>query len=131
MNTVNFESDNNAPSEKPSISKGPKRLPEASPKTYFYTFLALILLLAASFLVAQINLGPLNTSAGFLIAVVKAILVGLYFMHLRYSNGLIRLAAAVGIFWLGIMIVLTLSDYESRNWLQLPSPWPQGFQTDP
>ena len=100
----------------------------STPKVYFYTFLALILLLVVTFLLAQVDLGPMNTPVGFLIATLKAVLVGLYFMHLRSSNGLTRLVAGAGIFWFGIMIVLTLTDYRSRNWLLLPSPWPQKLQ---
>ncbi|MEO5968478.1 MAG: hypothetical protein ABIQ95_01010, partial [Bdellovibrionia bacterium] len=70
MNTPKFETNHNTPN---------KELPEPSPKTYLYTFLVLILLLAASFLLARVDLGPLNTSVGLLIAALKAVLVGLYF----------------------------------------------------
>jgi len=74
--------------------------------------------------VAHISLGPLSTAIGLLIATTKAILVVLYFMHIRHSNGINRIAAAMGVFWLGILISLTLTDYLSRNWLSLPGFWP-------
>jgi cytochrome c oxidase subunit 4 len=43
----------------------------------------------------------------------------LYFMHLRYSSHLTILFASAGVFWLGIMLALTLSDYVSRGWVSL------------
>jgi hypothetical protein len=38
-------------------------------------------------------------------------------MHLRYSNGLIWLLCGAGIFWLMLLLTITLSDYLTRNWL--------------
>jgi cytochrome c oxidase subunit 4 len=68
--------------------------------------------------VAFIDLGGIgNVAVALTIAVIKAALVALYFMHLRYSSRLTMVFAAAGIFWLGIMIALTLSDYLSRDWV--------------
>ena len=50
-----------------------------------------------------------------LIAVVKATLVVLYFMHVRFTNRVTQLAAASGFVWLLIMFGLTLSDYFTRG----------------
>jgi cytochrome c oxidase subunit IV len=50
------------------------------------------------------------------IAFAKASLVALIFMHLRYSRRLMRVVAAAGLFWLGILIALTMSDYLTRGW---------------
>lgn len=91
---------------------------------YNLVFLMLMILLALTFGLAHIDLGRFNLPTGLLIAAIKAILVALYFMHLKHSSGVHRIASAVGVFWLGILISLSLSDYLSRNWLLLPSLWP-------
>jgi cytochrome c oxidase subunit 4 len=50
------------------------------------------------------------------IAVIKATLVAWFFMHLRDSTRLTWVFAVSGIFWLGILFVLTLTDYLTRSW---------------
>jgi cytochrome c oxidase subunit 4 len=55
-----------------------------------------------------------NTVVALTIAVIKATLVVLYFMHVRYSTRLIWVIVVAGFFWLGIMFVFTLSDYLTR-----------------
>ena len=60
--------------------------------------------------------GPLNAVVALTIAVVKATLVVLYFMHVRYSSRLVWLIVTAGLFWLAIMFALTLSDYSTRDW---------------
>lgn len=88
-----------------------------STKVYFTVFVALILLTLTTAGVAFVNLGGTwNVVLALAIAVAKAALVMLYFMHLRYSSYLTTLFAGAGIFWLGILIVLTLTDYVSRGW---------------
>jgi cytochrome c oxidase subunit 4 len=57
-----------------------------------------------------------NTVVALTIAVIKATLVVLYFMHVRYSTRLIWVVVVAGFFWLGILFVLTMSDYLSRDW---------------
>jgi cytochrome c oxidase subunit 4 len=96
----------------------------ASSKHYFIVYLLLMLLLGATFVLAHVNLGALGVPVALFIASLKALLVVLYFMELKHSSGLIRAAAVMGIFWLGILITLTMSDYISRNWLPLPGIWP-------
>ena len=87
-------------------------------KGYLAVFVALLALTALTTGVAFIDLGGIgNVAVALTIAVIKAVLVALYFMHLRYSSRLTRVFAAAGIFWLGIMIALTLSDYLSRDWV--------------
>ena len=51
------------------------------------------------------------------IAVVKAVLVLLFFMHLLHSTRLTWVVIGASLFWLGILMVLTLSDYLTRRWL--------------
>ncbi len=83
---------------------------------YFLNGLALLILLAITIAAAYVNLGPLNTPVAMLISVAKGALVILFFMHLRYSKPVIWIFAGAGFFWLGIMLVLALSDYMSRGW---------------
>jgi len=89
-----------------------------STRVYFAVFFALLALTAVTTAVSFVDLGgPFNIVAAITIAVVKTLLVALFFMHLRYSSYLTVLFAGAGLFWLGIMIVLTISDYLSRGWV--------------
>ena len=76
----------------------------------------LIALLAATIALARIHLGPWNFVAAAFIATVKAVMIVLYFMHVKYSQRLIWLVAGAGFFWFGILVSLTLSDYLTRSW---------------
>jgi len=61
--------------------------------------------------------GQLNVIIALTIAVVKATLVVLYFMHVRYSSRLIWVVFTSALFWLAILFALTFSDYWTRSWL--------------
>jgi cytochrome c oxidase subunit 4 len=56
-----------------------------------------------------------NTIIAITIAIVKALLIVLFFMHVRYSSKLTWAFAAAGFVWLGIMVSLTMTDYLTRN----------------
>ena len=87
-----------------------------SVRGYFAVFIALLALTALTTGVAFIDLGGVgNIAVALAIAVIKAALVALYFMHLRYSSPLTVIFAGSGIFWLGILVALTLSDYITRG----------------
>ena len=84
------------------------------PSTYaiiISTLLALTLLTVAA---AYVNLGRLNIVVALAIAVLKATLVVLFFMHAKYSPKRTQLVIIAGIFWLAILLFMTLSDYASR-----------------
>ena len=87
------------------------------PRVYIAVFLVLILMTATTTAVSFVDLGPWNTVVALAIAVFKATLVVLFFMHIKYSRRLMQLVIGGGIFWLAILIVLTLSDFMSRGWL--------------
>jgi len=93
-----------------------------SKKMYFTIFGALMVLTALTVFAANIDLGSekLNTIVALAIAVTKAMLVILFFMHVRYSSRLTWVVVAGGFLWLFIMVSLTLSDYLSRRMLTLP-----------
>ncbi len=89
-----------------------------SKKIYFVIFGALMVGTLLTVVAARIDLGSQwNTVVALTIAVTKATLVVLYFMHVRYSSRLTWVVVAAGFFWLGIMFVFTLSDYLTRTWL--------------
>ena len=66
--------------------------------------------------VAYIDLGAVNTVAALAIACFKALIVVLYFMHVKYSTRLIKLTVIAGLYWMGILFALTLGDYLTRAW---------------
>ncbi|HEY2568900.1 MAG TPA: cytochrome C oxidase subunit IV family protein [Candidatus Udaeobacter sp.] len=53
------------------------------------------------------------------VAIAKAIVIALYFMHIKGSSRILHLAAVAGVIWLFIMISLTLGDYSTRGWVPL------------
>lgn len=85
--------------------------------TYVLVWLALMLLLAITVVAAAFDLGWLNLAIALGVAACKALLIALFFMHLRVSSRLTWIFAGAGVFWLGILIVLAMSDYISRSWL--------------
>lgn len=90
-----------------------------SPKIYYAIFIALVVLTVATWSIAKIDLGRMNAVVALTIAVIKATLVVLYFMHVRYSSRLTWVFVGAGFFWLAIMVALTLSDYMTRGWLTI------------
>ncbi len=97
-------------------------------RLYVGIFVGLILLTGLTVGLASFDLGGgrlhiANALAAITIAVTKALLVVLYFMHLRYSSRLIWVFAGAGVFWFLILIVLTLADFLSRGWLPIPAAW--------
>jgi cytochrome c oxidase subunit IV len=90
-------------------------IPIVPKKTYVTIWLALMLLLFLTWGVAKIHLGPWNLPVALTIALVKMLLVILFFMHVRHSMRLTWLFAAAGFIWLLIMIDLTMSDFLTRR----------------
>jgi cytochrome c oxidase subunit 4 len=87
-------------------------------------FLALMVFTITTVAVAFVNLGPFNIVVALAIASIKAVLVILFFMHMRYSPKRTQLVLVCGFFWLAIMLTLTLADYRTRQregvWLRTP-----------
>ena len=94
--------------------------PVTSRKVYYAIFAALLLLTYATVAVAKIDLGRFNTIAALTIAVTKAVLVVLFFMHVRYSTRLTKLVVVGGFVWLALLIGLTMADVATRGWIQIP-----------
>lgn len=91
-----------------------------SSRAYFGVFAVLMVLTALTTWVAFKDLGALNDVTMLVIAVLKATLVILIFMHVRYSGKLTALVVAGGFLWLIILLGLTLQDYLTRGWLGVP-----------
>lgn len=94
-------------------------------RTYVLIFGALLGLTALTTSVAFVDLGPLNTVAGLVIAFAKMLLVLFFFMHLRYSGRLMRVVALAGFFWFALLLALVFADYSTRGFpaSSSPSPW--------
>jgi cytochrome c oxidase subunit 4 len=87
-------------------------------RVYFTIFGALMVGTALTVYASKLELpGALNVVLALAIAVTKATLVVLYFMHVRYSSRLTWVVIGAGLFWLGILFVLAFSDYLTRGWL--------------
>ena len=87
------------------------------PKRLYYTIFAILLF--CTYLTVQIaflDLGAMNTVAALAIATFKATIVILFFMHVKYSTRLTWAVVLGSVFWLGILLTLTLSDYLTRVW---------------
>jgi cytochrome c oxidase subunit 4 len=98
-----------------------------APKSLYYTiFAALMVLTGVTVAVAFVNLGALNFTVAIAIAIFKASLVVLFFMHAKYSSRLTKLIIATGFFFLIVLFGLTLTDYVSRGWLTAPPATPIG-----
>ena len=87
-----------------------------SPKsTYYAIFLALMVGTAITVAVAFVNLGSFNFPVAIGIAVTKATLVILFFMHAKYTSRLTKLFVGTAFFFLAVLLGLTLTDYLSRG----------------
>ena len=85
--------------------------------TYVNIFVALLVLTAATYVVATYDFGFLNTPIALAVAILKASLVVIYFMGVRYNTPLTKVVVVSGFVWLVIMFGLTLNDYLTRGWL--------------
>jgi cytochrome c oxidase subunit IV len=90
-------------------------------RIYLGIFLALAVLTVVTVLAAGRDFGAFNTLIALGIATIKATLVILFFMHVRYSSRLTTLVLFSGFVFLAILILLTASDYISRPWPITPT----------
>ena len=91
-------------------------------RIYYTIFFVLAFCTYLTWQVAVFDLGALNTIVALTIAVFKATLVVLFFMHVRYSTRLTWAVVLGSVFWLGILLTLTLGDYLTRPWLVFGPP---------
>jgi len=88
-------------------------------RTYYTVFAALMLLLVATVGFSYMPLGRWHLATALAIAGIKAALIIMFFMHVRYSNKLTWVFSGAAFLWLAILVILSLSDYSSRGWLNI------------
>ena len=84
--------------------------------TYFAVFAALVIGTVLTWYASTVDLGIMNTPVALLIATTKAVLVILFFMHVLHSTRLTWVVIIGAFLWLGVLFVLTFSDYLTRAW---------------
>jgi cytochrome c oxidase subunit IV len=92
-------------------------------RTFIFIWAALMVLTGVTVFVSTLELGPFNAVVALVIATIKALLVLLFFMELRYSTALTRVAMVVVVFFLFLLAGLTLSDYLTRGWSSYINPF--------
>jgi cytochrome c oxidase subunit IV len=86
-----------------------------SSKFYYTIWIALLCLTVVTAAVSFVDLGPLNTVVALVIATFKAVLVILFFMHVKYtSEKLTKIVIVFSIFWLFLLLALSMADYGTR-----------------
>ena len=91
-----------------------------SPVVYVVIFAALMVLTAVTVGVAFVHLGdPWNDVVALTVAVTKATLVVLFFMHVKYGTRMTKLTVVAAIVWLLLLVVITGADYWARSWSAL------------
>ena len=88
--------------------------------TYYLIFAALMLGTYLTVQMAYVDLGPFNPVVALTIAIIKATLVVLFFMHAKYSSRLTKLFVGTAFFFLAILLGLSLTDYLSRGFKTYP-----------
>ena len=89
---------------------------------YLTIFFALMILTAVTVAAAYLNLGQFNFTVAMLIAGFKASLVVWYFMHVKWQSPLTKLTLATGLFFLAILLGMSLIDYASKDFIGMPPP---------
>ncbi len=95
-------------------------------RVYFVIFFSLMILTATTVWVAFFDLGAWNDAVALGIASTKAMLVILYFMHVRYSSKLTWIFVGVGFLFLIILLAFTMSDVLTRDWIPVSAGWGDG-----
>ncbi|MGA8733305.1 MAG: cytochrome C oxidase subunit IV family protein [Terriglobales bacterium] len=86
-----------------------------SSKFYYMIWIALLCLTVITAAVSFVDLGPFNTVVALVIATIKALLVVLFFMHVKYtSEKLTKIVIVSAIFWLFLLLALSMADYATR-----------------
>ena len=89
-------------------------------RVYALVFTTLIVLTWVTAWVATIDLHRWNIFAALAIAIFKASIVALFFMHLKYSSRLTKMIVCSGIFWLLLLLFVTMADIWTRSWMGVP-----------
>ena len=90
--------------------------PTSATRIYYVIFAMLLVCTYLTWQVAYFDLGAMNTVVALAIAVFKATIVVLFFMHVKYSSRLTWVVVTGSVFWLMILLALTFNDYLTRGW---------------
>ncbi|MDG3008181.1 cytochrome C oxidase subunit IV family protein [Paludisphaera mucosa] len=88
-------------------------------RTYVLIYIALMLFLAATVAASFMPLGAFHLPVAMTIALIKAVLIVLFFMHVYYSAPLTWITAVGSLLWVGLLLAFLLSDYLARGWLHI------------
>jgi len=91
-----------------------------SVRTYVLIFIALLVLLVLTVGASFLPLGAAHLPIAMTIAVIKAVLIVLFFMHVYYSSKLTWVVSVASFLWLGLLLAFLIADYFSRGWLDIP-----------
>lgn len=89
-------------------------------RTYVLIYTVLLLLLVATAGASFLPLGAAHLPVAMTIAIVKAVLIVLFFMHVYYSSRLTWVVSVASFLWLILLLAFVLADYFSRGWLDIP-----------
>lgn len=92
-----------------------------SPKLYVGVFLFLMVMTALTVFAASVDLGWANPVVALVIATLKATTVILFFMHVKYSPRMTQVVIVSTLFFLMLLLGLTMTDYLSRGWMSYPN----------
>jgi cytochrome c oxidase subunit IV len=87
-----------------------------TPKTYILVFATLLVFTGVTVGAAYVDLGVLNPIVALAIACFKAVVVILFFMHVKFQSKLVKMTVGAGFFTFLVLITMTLTDYMSRAW---------------
>jgi cytochrome c oxidase subunit 4 len=89
--------------------------PKAEAAVYAKTLISLLILTGITVAASYVNFGKANVVVALTIATIKATLVALFFMHLLHDKPVNGLIAAAGFVFLGLFLMFTLIDFDSRQ----------------
>src|SRR5580658_9202697 len=89
-------------------------------RVYIAVFLTLIVMTWVTAFVSTIDLGRLNIFVALAIAIFKASLVILFFMHVKYGTRLTKFIVLAGLYWLILLLFIAMVDLWTRGWMGVP-----------
>lgn len=89
-------------------------------RVYALVFATLIVLTWVTAWVSTVDLGPMNIYVALSIAIFKASIVVMFFMHVKYSSRLTKMIVGSGILWLLFLLFVTMGDVWTRGWMGVP-----------
>ena len=89
-------------------------------RVYILVFLTLIVMTWVTAFVSTIDLGRMNVFVALSIAVFKASLVILFFMHVKYGTRLTKFIVLAGLYWLILLLFIVMMDLWTRGWMGVP-----------